>query len=96
MLSISVSVIMVVVGRMQEGQYTQTIYTYIKQGQYVEAIDCLLPEYENNNNSRAALSLLGYCYYQIGDFISAADCYGQLIQVLGVLDSGNYYLGLLP
>ena len=72
---------MVVVGRMQEGQYTQTIYSYIKQGQYVEAIDCLLPEYENNNTSRAALSLLGYCYYQIGDFVSAADCYGQLIQV---------------
>ncbi|KAL5262492.1 hypothetical protein ACHWQZ_G008029 [Mnemiopsis leidyi] len=72
---------MVVVGRMQEGQYTQTIYNYIKQGQYVEAIDCLLPEYENNNTSRAALSLLGYCYYQIGDFVSAADCYGQLIQI---------------
>lgn len=28
--------------------------------------------------SRAALSLLGYCFYQMQDFISAADCYEQL------------------
>lgn len=62
-------------------QFTQTVYSFIKQGQYVEAIDCLLPEYENNASSRAALSLLGYCYYQIGDYVSAADCYGQLIQL---------------
>jgi len=70
-----------VLGRMQEGQYTQTVYNYIKTGQYIEAIDCLLPEYENNNKSRAALSLLGFCYYQLQDFVSAADCYGQLIQI---------------
>ena len=28
--------------------------------------------------SRAALSLLGYCYYQLQDFVNAADCYEQL------------------
>lgn len=28
--------------------------------------------------SRAALSLLGYCLYQMQDFINAADCYEQL------------------
>ena len=28
--------------------------------------------------SRAALSLLGYCYYQMQDFVNAADCYEQL------------------
>ena len=28
--------------------------------------------------SRAALSLLGYCYHQMQDFVNAADCYEQL------------------
>ena len=28
--------------------------------------------------SRAAVSLLGYCYYQQQDFVNAADCYEQL------------------
>lgn len=28
--------------------------------------------------SRAALSLLGYCYYQMQDFVNSSDCYEQL------------------
>ena len=28
--------------------------------------------------SRAALSLLGYCYFQMQDFVNASDCYEQL------------------
>ena len=28
--------------------------------------------------SRSALSLLGYCYYQMQDFVNASDCYEQL------------------
>ena len=28
--------------------------------------------------SRAAVSLLGYCYYQLQDFVNAADSYEQL------------------
>ena len=28
--------------------------------------------------SRAALSLLAYCYYQQQDFVNASDCYEQL------------------
>lgn len=31
--------------------------------------------------SRAALSLLGYCYYHMQDFTNAAECYEQLIQL---------------
>lgn len=31
--------------------------------------------------SRAALSLLGYCYYHIQDFSAAAECYEQLTQL---------------
>lgn len=31
--------------------------------------------------SRAALSLLGYCYYHIQDFSASAECYEQLTQL---------------
>lgn len=33
------------------------------------------------SQSRAALSLLGYCYYHIQDFGSSAECYEQLTQL---------------
>lgn len=33
------------------------------------------------SQSRAALSLLGFCYYHIQDFTSAAECYEQLTQL---------------
>uniref|UniRef100_A0A673ZPA5 Tetratricopeptide repeat protein 30 n=1 Tax=Salmo trutta TaxID=8032 RepID=A0A673ZPA5_SALTR len=33
------------------------------------------------NGSRAALSLLGYCYYHMQDFTNAAECYEQLTQL---------------
>ncbi len=33
-----------------------------------------------NPNSRAALSLLGYCYYYTQDFLNAANTYEQLVQ----------------
>lgn len=31
--------------------------------------------------SRAALSLLAYCYFQIQDYVNASDCYEQLTQI---------------
>lgn len=34
-----------------------------------------------NPNSRAALSLLGYCYFFTQDFSNAANCYEQLVQL---------------
>lgn len=33
------------------------------------------------SQSRAALSLLGYCYFHIQDFTNSADCYEQLTQL---------------
>ncbi|WAQ97054.1 TT30A-like protein [Mya arenaria] len=41
----------------------------IKEGEYTSTIYGM---------SRAALSLLGYCYYQMQDFVNASDCYEQL------------------
>uniref|UniRef100_A0A4W3IZ88 Tetratricopeptide repeat protein 30 n=1 Tax=Callorhinchus milii TaxID=7868 RepID=A0A4W3IZ88_CALMI len=41
--------------------------------------------------SRAALSLLAYCYFQIQEFSNAADCYEQLIQIHPEVDDYKLY-----
>ena len=51
---------------MMEGQFTNQIYTLIKDQEYVEAIKILNIQLESNPRSRAALSLLGYCNYLTG------------------------------
>jgi tetratricopeptide repeat protein 30 len=61
------------------GEYTTTIYTAIKEQRYNDAIDILQVELQNFPRSRAALSLLAYCYYHIGDFPGAALAYEQLV-----------------
>lgn len=55
-----------------EGAYTSTIYGLIRDRRFKEAINILSAELPSNPKSRAALSLLAYCYYNIGDFVSAA------------------------
>ncbi|KAM9393797.1 intraflagellar transport protein 70A isoform 2-T2 [Pholidichthys leucotaenia] len=65
----------------KDGEYTATIYKLIKDSQYVEAIHILNGQLQKHTKSRAALSLLGYCYYHIQDFSSAAECYEQLTQL---------------
>ncbi|XP_071321800.1 intraflagellar transport protein 70A [Trachinotus anak] len=65
----------------KDGEYTATIYKLIKDGQYVEAIHILNNQLQKHTKSRAALSLLGYCYYHIQDFTNAAESYEQLTQL---------------
>uniref|UniRef100_A0A8C5PJ56 Tetratricopeptide repeat protein 30 n=1 Tax=Leptobrachium leishanense TaxID=445787 RepID=A0A8C5PJ56_9ANUR len=65
----------------KDGEYTATIYRLIKEGRYAEAIQILSHELQKQHRSRAGLSLLGYCYYQMQDFSNAADCYEQLTQI---------------
>jgi len=63
---------------MMEGQFTNQIYSLIKDQEYVEAIKILNIQLESNPRSRAALSLLGYCNYLTGNYDIAADMYEQL------------------
>ncbi|XP_058116473.1 tetratricopeptide repeat protein 30 homolog [Anopheles ziemanni] len=65
----------------RDGEYTKTIYTMIKEERFQDAINTLngIPE---SSTTRAGLSLLGHCYYQIQDFIEAANCYEQLINIV--------------
>ncbi|TMS14677.1 Tetratricopeptide repeat protein 30A [Larimichthys crocea] len=65
----------------KDGEYTATIYKLIKDGQYVEAIHILNGQLQKHTKSRAALSLLGYCYYHLQDFTNSAECYEQLTQL---------------
>ncbi|XP_077125167.1 intraflagellar transport protein 70A isoform X2 [Ranitomeya variabilis] len=67
--------------QIKDGEYTATIYKLIKEGRYGEAVQVLHIELQKQYRSRAGLSLLGYCYYQMQDFVSAADCYEQLLQI---------------
>uniref|UniRef100_A0A667X8G5 Tetratricopeptide repeat protein 30 n=1 Tax=Myripristis murdjan TaxID=586833 RepID=A0A667X8G5_9TELE len=56
-------------------------FSKIKDCHYGEAIHILSNELQKHTKSRAALSLLGYCYYHIQDFPNAAECYEQLTQL---------------
>jgi len=58
-----------------EGQYTNYIYGLIKDQNYTEAIKVLNTQFKLNPRSRAALSLLGYCYYLSQNFGAAAEMY---------------------
>ncbi|RWS31044.1 tetratricopeptide repeat protein 30A-like protein [Leptotrombidium deliense] len=69
------------VGRVKQGDYTRTIYTWIKDGQYKEAISFLNEQHTSNPSSRPALSMLGYCYFLTQDFANATQCYEQLVQL---------------
>eukprot|EP00095_Tigriopus_kingsejongensis_P001560 maker-scaffold137_size321222-snap-gene-2.22 protein:Tk01560 transcript:maker-scaffold137_size321222-snap-gene-2.22-mRNA-1 annotation:"tetratricopeptide repeat protein 30" len=62
----------------KDGEYTKTIYSMIKEQRYGEAIQVLNFIYDTNPTSRAALSLLAYCYFYTQDFVNAANCYEQL------------------
>ena len=68
-------------GSLPAGQYTAIIYGAIKEQRYIDAIDILQMELHNFPRSRAALSLLGYCYYHCGDFVNAAQSYEELVGV---------------
>ncbi|PAA57823.1 hypothetical protein BOX15_Mlig000704g1, partial [Macrostomum lignano] len=65
----------------KEGHFTSTIYAYIKEHRYKEAVNAVNQQLTTYPDSRAALSLLGYCFYQMQDFVSASDSYERLTQL---------------
>ncbi|XP_013888312.1 intraflagellar transport protein 70A isoform X2 [Austrofundulus limnaeus] len=65
----------------KDGEYTATVYRLIKDRKYVEAIQILSSQLQKHTKSRAALSLLGFCYFHLQDFSSSAECYEQLSQL---------------
>lgn len=64
--------------QLKEGEITSTIYSLIKDQKYSDTVQILNNVVQTYSKSRPALSLLGFCYYQLQDFVNAADCYEQL------------------
>lgn len=58
-------------GGVREGKNTEMIYTMIRDGKYHEAISVLSSKLMEFPSSRAAASLLAYCYYYVSDYQNA-------------------------
>lgn len=65
----------------KDGDFTTTIYGMIRDNKLADAMRILQYELQRNPESRAALSLLGYCYHHIQDYIMAAECYEKLSEL---------------
>uniref|UniRef100_A0A915BV57 Tetratricopeptide repeat protein 30 n=1 Tax=Parascaris univalens TaxID=6257 RepID=A0A915BV57_PARUN len=64
----------------KNGEFTSTIYGMIKEHRYNDVMRILQYELQRTPKSRAALSLLGCCYFYTQDYPLAAECYDQLSQ----------------
>lgn len=82
-------------GRMQaqmaEGTYTSTVYNMIRDHRYDEVVEILNTQLDEFPRSRAALSLMAYCYYHMGDYASAARAYEQLTKVCPGVEEYRIY-----
>lgn len=63
----------------RDGQYTSAIYQKIRDGHFKEAIDILSTIPESRLKSRAALSLLACCHYQLQQYDLSAEYYSELV-----------------
>lgn len=78
--------------QVQEGTFTATVYSYIRDHQYGEAVELLSTQLEEFPRSRAALSLMAYCYYMLGEFSESAGLYDQLVRVCPNVEEYRVYL----
>jgi len=77
--------------QIQDGQMTVTVYSLIREEKFSEAITVLNNQLQWFPRSRAALSLLAYCFYQIQDFNSASDKYEMLCRSFPEVDEYKFY-----
>eukprot|EP00736_Rhodelphis_marinus_P009329 Rmarinus@m.30146 len=63
-----------------DNQLTSTVYTLIKDGKFHDVIAILQHQLQQFPHTRASLSLLGYCYYQLQDFENASKMYERLVK----------------
>jgi tetratricopeptide repeat protein 30 len=78
-------------GAPPEGSFTSTVYGLIRDGKHGEAIRLLTLQLQNFPRSRAALSLLGHCYYAVGDYRSAAQAYEELTKAHPEVEAYGVY-----
>ncbi|KAK2727001.1 intraflagellar transport protein 70B-like [Artemia franciscana] len=75
------------------GSYTKVVYTLIQEKNFQEVIRIAGRFLAENPRSRAALSLLGFCHYQLQDFQSSAECYKELHLLFPELPYYQLYQG---
>mmetsp|Transcript_34770 Transcript_34770/g.80337 ORF Transcript_34770/g.80337 Transcript_34770/m.80337 type:complete len:676 (-) Transcript_34770:192-2219(-) len=75
-----------------EGQFTERIYGLISQQRYAEAILILQQAQYDFPTSRAANSLIGYCYYHTGDYPAAVQAYEALVRLCPDVEEYKLYL----
>eukprot|EP00814_Leptocylindrus_danicus_P015931 CAMPEP_0116017596 /NCGR_PEP_ID=MMETSP0321-20121206/8139_1 /TAXON_ID=163516 /ORGANISM="Leptocylindrus danicus var. danicus, Strain B650" /LENGTH=647 /DNA_ID=CAMNT_0003487813 /DNA_START=53 /DNA_END=1996 /DNA_ORIENTATION=- len=66
-------------GLVPDNQFTAVIYNLIKEEKYDECVRILEIQIQNLPRSRAALSLLGFCYYNLEDYLRASSTYEILV-----------------
>mmetsp|Transcript_23212 Transcript_23212/g.68402 ORF Transcript_23212/g.68402 Transcript_23212/m.68402 type:complete len:677 (-) Transcript_23212:459-2489(-) len=74
-----------------EGQFTERVYGLLAQQRYQEAVGILQQEQYNFPTSRAANSLLGYCYYHMGDYPASVQAYETLARLVPDVDEYKLY-----
>jgi len=74
-----------------ESSLTATVYGAIREERYVDAIRLLTAQLQSFPRSRAALSLLGYCYFALSDYRSSAQCYEELVKFYPEVDAYKLY-----
>ncbi|TMW52693.1 hypothetical protein DOY81_002216 [Sarcophaga bullata] len=75
---------------LREGHITRTIYNLIKDKRFEDVIECIINLGEAAN-TRAGLSILGYCYYHAQKYEEAATCYEQLCNLVLKIPKYKFY-----
>ena len=78
-------------GMVRDGKATEQIYSMIRDGKYHDAIAVLQQKQFEFPMSRAALSLLAYCYYYVSDFQLAMQSYEQLMKMCPEVEEYKLY-----
>ena len=78
--------------QLQEGTFTSTVYTLIRDHRYDEANELLTAQLEEFPRSRAAISLSAYCSYMTGDYHNAVRMYEQLTKIAPNVEEYRVYL----
>jgi tetratricopeptide repeat protein 30 len=78
-------------GAVRDGKATEQIYSLIRDGKHMEAITILTTKQLEFPSSRAAASLLAYCYYYVSDFQSALQCYERLMKMCPDVEAYKFY-----
>ena len=75
-----------------DGTFTATVYGMIRDHKYEDAVEILQGQLEDNfPKSRAAMSLLAYCLYHMGDYAQSATYYENLSKLCPHVEEYQVY-----